>query len=159
MRTDSFFQGLMQAVCDYARDCGLDYYELRTGGTKPSIKKLGEDRDYAHVRRKADFRNRIDNLLAMFLEEQAALNKPPTADEFKSVPVLADDEVIERAHKFKESALKWLSEYKWEDLKSNDYDTARTAWYHLDGLMGVCAMNDDTKAAFLAAADKAGLTF
>lgn len=159
MRADSFFQGLMQAVTDYADDCGLDGYALYTGGYKFDMKNFNnEDADYSHVRRKADFRIRVEKLLALFLEEQAALNKPPTEDEFKSVPVLSDENVAARKEKTKADALRWLAEFKWENLKSDDYATARRAWYHLDGLKAVCAMHDDTKIALKSAAERAGLT-
>lgn len=159
MKSDSFYHGLMQAIGDYANACGVDSYALWSGGHRFDLSlPLGSpDRDYSHVRRKADFRHRIDNLLALFLEEQAALEMGGKESEYKSVPVMDDEEVAKRSVQSKEDALKWLAEFKWENLNSKEYRIARHAWVLLDHIKGMCAMHEDTQAALKAAAEKAGV--
>ena len=161
MLTDSFFAGLMQAMTDYAEECGLDSDALSDGGYEfdASLELGSDERDYSHVKRKAKFRLRVEKLLAAFLEENEDAVDAALASDFVSVPDLSDPEVKARAEKLRASAFEWLAQFKWENLKSDDFVTARNAWYHLDGLKQMCAMNDDTREAFKVAAESAGIKF
>ena len=101
---------------------------------------------------KITFESRVMDILDAYLEGKADGNKLPDSE-----PVLDSDDVEASRQRTKEQALKFLSEFKWENLKSEDHHTAMITWWRLDLLKGVCAMHEDAQAALKAAADKAGV--
>ena len=101
---------------------------------------------------KIKFESRVMDILDAYFEGKADGNKLPDSE-----PVIDKDEVEASRQNAKEQALKWLSSFKWEDLKSEDYGLARNAWFRLEHVKGMCAMHEDTIAAFKAAAEKASV--
>lgn len=121
------------------------------GAEWPDAHELSR-RSIGQYKAKAKFESRVLAILNVYLSGSVDKDALPP-----SVPVLSAEEVAAASANTKEAAMKWLSEFKWEDLKSDDYDTARRAWYHLDGLRGVCSLHDDTKAWFEAALKDSGI--
>lgn len=105
-----------------------------------------------HTINKIKFETRVMAVIDAYLEGKADGNKLPASE-----PVLDSDEVEASRQRTKEQALKSLSAFKWENLKSEDHHTAMIAWWRLDFLKGDCAMHEDTQAALKAAAEKAGV--
>lgn len=152
MNTDNFFSGLMKALDSYARDCGVDQELIATGGRVYS--KDWTKQDYTYVRNKAVFRGRVEQLLANFLEEAQKVKDETPA----SVPVLNDPWAKEKNEEAYKKAAEWLANFRWGDLRNNDYKVARRAWYYLDGLKVLCSLHPDLTDAFLDGAKKAGIT-
>ena len=97
---------------------------------------------------KAKFESRISAILDAYLEGRVLAEPLP-----ESQPVAVVDEAQRQAHIA--SVMKYLADFKWEELKSEDYATARRAWFYLDWLKAACAVNAETREAYLNARTEA----
>lgn len=131
---------------------------LERMSNEPPDTKWGMAWDLKHEIRwdslnKVKFETRVLAILDAYLDGRV-LAEPLASPE----PVADAAEIEASRQRTKEQALKWLAEFKWENLKSADYDVARTAWYSLDLLKGACSMHEDTQEALKKAAEKAGIS-
>lgn len=97
---------------------------------------------------RAKFESRISAIIDAYLEGRVLAEPIPSPE-----PVTVVDE--SKRQEFIATTMQHLADFKWADLKSEDYVTARRAWFFHDWLLGVCVMNPETKEAYKKAREEA----